>query len=399
MPDLIFVSMENWDEVWRRNQFLCAGLARRSPESRILFVGLPRDVTNDLRRGRLPSLGSADEAAPGLPNVTLTRPLKLLPNTLAVGRRVNEALFRAHVRRAARRLGLRSYVLWLNPHSAVHMAGCLGEQAVVYDITDDWTTLTQSPALARLTVEQDAALCRRADAVIVCSQRLLEMKRGLAPSLHLIPNGVDAAHYERVLDGDGPPPAPMGGWPRPVLGYTGSIHPDRVDIALVESLARRFPQGTVALVGPDMLPEGDRRRLRACPNVVLSGPVPYAQVPDVMRAFDVCITPHRVSAFTESLNPIKLWEYLAAGKPVVATDVAGFRDFPQFVRIAQDAEGFARAVEDALREDPALGEARRAEARRHSWDARLDDVLGVLDALPAGRAAARPAEGEPARVS
>lgn len=389
MPDLIFVSMENWDEVWRRNQFLCAGLARRSPGHKILFVGLPRDLTNDLRRGRMPSPADADQAVPGLPNVTLTRPAKLLPNTLAAGRRFNEKLFRDHVKRAARRLGMRSPVLWLNPHSAVHMAGRMGEKAVVYDITDDWTTLTQSPALARRTAEQDAALCRRADAVIVCSERLLELKRGLADGPHLIPNGVDADHYRRVLDGAGPLPVPAQSWPRPVLGYTGSVHPDRVDVPLVESLARRFSSGTVALVGPDMLPAGDRHRLRACPNVMLPGPVPYAQVPDFMRAFDVCITPHRVSAFTESLNPIKLWEYLAAGKPIVATDVAGFRDFPQFVRVAGDADGFARAVEDALREDPSLGEARRAEARRNSWDARLDQVQEVLGTST---------EGEPARA-
>jgi len=394
MPDLIFVSMENWDEVWRRNQFLCAGLARRFPQDKILFVGLPRDVTNDLRRGRLPSLAAADTPVPGLPNVTLTRPVKLLPNTLVVGRRLNEKLFRDHVRRAAERLGLKAPVLWLNPHSAVHMAGRMGERGVVYDITDDWTTLTQSPTLTKLTVDQDAALCRRADAVIVCSERLQEMKRGLTNDLHLVQNGVDAAHYARVLDGAGPLPSPAGGWSKPVLGYTGSIHPDRVDVSLVEHLARRFPAGTVALVGPDMLPAADRQRLQSCPNVVLTGPRPYADLPDIMRAFDVCITPHRVTPFTESLNPLKLWEYLAAGKPIVATDVAGFRDYPQLVRIAADAGGFASAVEDALREDRAAGEARRAEARRHSWDARLDQVQEVLDALPA----APSLTGEPAHA-
>lgn len=398
MPDLIFVSMENWDTVWRRNQFLCAGLARRFPEHKILFVGLPRDVTNDLRHGRLPALGDADEVVPGLPNITLTRPIKLLPNTLAAGRRFNEKLFRSHVQRAARRLGLQSPLLWLNPHSAVHMAGKMGEKSVVYDITDDWTTLTQSPALARLTIDQDAALCRRADAVIVCSERLFEMKRGLTDRLHLVPNGVDPDHYARVLDGNGPLPSPADGWHHPVLGYTGSIHPDRVDVSLVESLARRFPQGTVALVGPNMLPAGDRQRLQSCPNVVLTGPVPYAQVPDIMRAFDVCITPHRVTAFTESLNPIKLWEYLAAGKPIVATDVAGFRDYPQFVRLARDADGFAQAVESALQEAPSAGEARRAEARRHSWDARLDQVQAVLEALPISRAADHTTERKPVRV-
>ncbi len=379
MQDLIFVSMENWDDVWRRNQFLCAGLARRFPDRKILFVGLPINVTNDIRRGRLPNLNQTDSAVPGLPSITLTRPLKLLPDTLGWGRRLNEALLRRHVRAAARRLGMKSPVLWLNPHSAVHMAGQMDESQVIYDITDDWTTLTQSPALTKLTVAQDAALCRRADAVIVCSERLYDMKQGFTERLYLIPNGVDADHYKSVLNGAGPLPAPADGWARPVLGYTGTIHPDRVDVPLVESLAKRFPSGTIALVGPNMLAGEDRQRLAACGNVVLTGPVPYAEVPEIMRAFDVCITPHRVTPFTESLNPIKLWEYLAAGKPIVATPVAGFRDYPQLVHLASDANGFALAVESALTEDPAVGEARRSEARRHSWNSRLDQIVEVMD--------------------
>ena len=378
MQDLIFVSMENWDDVWRRNQFVCAGLARRFPDRKILFVGLPTNVTNDIRRGRLPSL-SADRTVPGLPNITLTRPLKLLPDTLGWGRRLNEALFRRHVRAAAGRLEMQSPVLWLNPHSAVHMAGQMGESQVIYDITDDWTTLTQSPALTKLTIAQDAALCRRADAVIVCSERLYDMKQGLTERLHLISNGVNADHYTSVLDGTGPLLSPANDWARPVLGYTGTIHPDRVDVPLVEALAKRFPAGTIALVGPNMLGGEDRQRLEACGNVALTGPVSYVAVPEIMRAFDVCITPHRVSPFTESLNPIKLWEYLAAGKPIVATNVAGFRDYPQLVRLASGADAFAEAVKAALAEDPSAGEARRSEARRHSWNSRLDKIVEVMD--------------------
>ena len=111
----------------------------------------------------------------------------------------------------------------------------------------------------------------------------------------------------------------------------------------------------------------------------MTGPISYAEVPETMRAFDVCITPHRVTPFTESLNPIKLWEYLAAGKPIVAAPVAGFRDYPQLVRLASGADAFASAVEAALAEDPAAGEARRFEARRHSWNSRLDEIVEVID--------------------
>ncbi|MDB5334092.1 MAG: hypothetical protein JWP03_5243 [Phycisphaerales bacterium] len=174
-------------------------------------------------------------------------------------------------------------------------------------------------------------------------------------------------------------------WAGPVLGYTGTIHPDRVDVELVEAVARKMRAGSVVLVGPNMLPGDQSERLRKCGNVFLPGPVPYAEIPNIMRAFDVCITPHRVTAFTESLNPIKLWEYLAAGKPIVSTDVAGFRDYPQFVRIASGADEFLAAAEAGMREGPHLRPARRAEARRHSWAGRVDQISAVLETCGAKR--------------
>jgi glycosyltransferase involved in cell wall biosynthesis len=218
------------------------------------------------------------------------------------------------------------------------------------------------------------------------------MKAPLTAALHLIPNGVHAEHYRRVGDAAGPRPADTQGWSAPVLGYTGSIHSDRVDLSLLEALAQRLPGATVALVGPVMLSAGERQRLARWPNIVLTGARPYRLIPEYMRAFDACITPHVVTAFTESLNPIKLWEYLAAGKPVLSTRVAGFRDYPQFVYLADDAEGFAQRLPQALGEDPDLPARRRAEAAKHSWDARLDAVEAVIAACVGADGRARRGE-------
>lgn len=381
-PDLIFVSLENWDEVWRRNQFLCDTLARRFPGTKLLFVGPARDVSNALRRGRLRELRATSAAwtVPATPNVTVTRPLKLLPNSLALGRWFNAGLQRRHVRRVARRLGLRAPALWLNDHHAVPLAGgALDEQAVVYDVTDDWIAFAASPSERELIRRRDAELCVAADAVITCSERLFQDKQKLARRVHLIPNGVHAEHYARVLDGCGPLPPAAAAWPKPVAGYLGTVHPSRVDVDLVAAVARQLPGGgSIVLLGPDHLPEPDRARLRSLGNVFLVPAVPYAQAPDYLRAFDVCLVPHVVTPFTESLNPIKLWEYLAAGKPIVSTRVAGFRDYPEHVALADTAEEFAAAIGRALAEDPERGRKRRSAAAAHSWSARVDAVVDVV---------------------
>ena len=379
ISDMVFVSLEGWDEIWRRNQFVCAELLKRDPQMRILFVSPPRDVSNALRTTRWKALRSKGIApAEFAGRLDFYRTLKLLPNTFVFGRAINEWLARRQIAAEVKKMALSRPLLWINAHEYGHLAGRLGEKAVIYDITDDWTELKQPAYAASLTRRQDAALCQKADAVIVCSERLAELKRPMCSELHLIPNGVDSDHYRRVLDGSGALPAECAKWARPVFGYTGTIHPDRLDLELLENVANRLAKGSIVMLGPNHLTPDQIARLRACGNVYLPGPIPYARIPEFMRAFDVCIVPHRVTAFTESLNPIKLWEYLAAGKPIASTNVAGFKGYPEFVYLASDAEQFAAAMQMALRENPMLPDARRTEAAKHSWKDRVRQIEGVL---------------------
>ena len=390
-PDLIFVSLENWDEIWRRNQFVCDELARRFPRTKILFVAPPHDVSNQLRRGHWRAL--RDNAVRGWTvsetrNVTVVRPVKLMPNSLAVGRWFNAWLARRHVRRCVRRLGLRSPVLWLNDHNAVHMVGKLREHGVIYDVTDDWIEFAPTPRQRRLAQYQDARLCAVAGAVITCSERLYQDKHKIARKVHLVPNGVDPGHYDKVLDGRGPLPSAAAAWPKPVVGYVGTVHPSRVDVALVAARARRVVPGSIVLLGPDHLTPADRALLSPLKNVFLVPAVPYAEVPAYMQAFDVCLVPHVVTPFTESLNPIKLWEYLAAGKPIVSTPVAGFRDYPEHVYLAETAAEFAEAIALALNEPDARSRRRKSTARLHSWSSRVDQIVEVVRACAKSSAAA-----------
>ncbi len=393
MNDLVFISLENWDEIWRRNQFICAELSRRYPHQKILFVGLPHDNSHSLRRGRVSKLRpTAPQSLPDFPNIFFFRPTKWWPNTLERGRKANEFSFRQQVKSAAHKLGITRPLLWINAHSAHHLLGQMDESATIYDITDDWISAQQSNAARELLVRQDADLCARADATIVCSQRLFDMKTSLAKNLFLVPNGVDLQHYAGVAAGTTAVEVSTCGWNHPVLGYVGTVHPERVDVALVEAVARAFPQGTVALVGPNLLGEAGSKPLATLKNVVLTGAVSYAKVPAFLSTFDVCLVPHLESEFTESLNPIKLWEYLATGKPVVSTNVAGFRDFSALCHIASGAQDFVAACHAALSENAAhqtashqnaAQAARLDAAQNNSWKARVDQIEAIIAPLGA----------------
>lgn len=383
MRDLIFVSMEDWDDVWRRNQFLCAALSRRFPTMKILFVGLPINVSHQIRRGRFSgSTGPATWTVPGFPNITFTRALKLFPDSIGAGRVLNELAARLHIRRVASKLGIKAPLLWLNPHSAVHTAGKMGESAVVYDITDDWALVPSFSERERnLIAAQDRRLCARADLVVVCSEALERSRGPRSKRVLLLPNGVDVEHYAGVMHGANGHGANGSGLPHPVFGYTGTLHRDRIDAGLLVRLARSFPEGSVVLVGPDHLDAGTRATLAAEKNMHLCGPAPYAEIPQKMAGFDVCIVPHMMTPFTESLNPIKLWEYLASGKPVVSTDVAGFRDYSDLCHVAGEPEEFIAACRAALGENGARSAERVAVARRNSWESRLDTLIEALEPL------------------
>ena len=376
--DLIFVSLENWDDIWRRNQFLCAKLTERHPDSRILFVGLARNLFREMLRGKWQALfAPKSSTAPGFPRVTLVHPWQVFPNRFRVGRWFNEMVARRQIRKVAERIRIQNAILWLNAHDAAHMAGRMGESAVVYDVTDDWSKVSQPGARRRRTIRQDALLCRRADAVIVCSETLREDKEFLSRHVHLVPNGVDAAHYAAAASPRSKPPG-VTLWRGHIYGYTGTLHGDRIDVELVRRLAGIIGHaGSVVLIGPDHLSVTERERLRL-PNIFMVGAVPYERLPEYMHWFDACIVPHKVTPFTESLNPIKLWEYLALGKPIVATRVAGFRDYPQFVHLVDNAEEIAGWATLALKEPAGVAAERRAEAAQHSWEARCDAVENVL---------------------
>ena len=216
-PELVFISLEPWSDLWRRNQFVVESLVRRNPGLRVLFVVPPSNLG---RRGTR----FGDSAGPlqgprrleGYDRIWLAQPARLPLETVPAIREVNNRLYEKTLDRWCRRLGFRRPALWINDHHRVHLARRVGVFGpVVYDITDDWTAMTTDDRHRALMVDHDAELCRRADAVIVCSQRLYEIKRPLvrdSDRLHLIPNGVHVEHYATVTNRSLPIPEAARAW-------------------------------------------------------------------------------------------------------------------------------------------------------------------------------------------
>ncbi|MCL1872385.1 MAG: glycosyltransferase [Promicromonosporaceae bacterium] len=369
---VVLVSLEPWDDVWRRNQHLAAGLLRRDPGLRLLVVEPPVDVAHGLRRGTLPRPGRGLRQGPALDGVEpgrlwLYEPTKVLPRRVA--RRGDRRRDKAVVR-AARRAGLQQPTAWINDPRAAGLLDASGWPAV-YDVTDDWVAADRPPAERARLVHGEDVLLWRAAAVTVCSPALADRKAAAGPVL--VTNGVDVARYRR------PAPRPADLPAAPVALYVGTLHRDRLDLAvcLATAAALAGRGGSLVAVGPVALAGQDVALLEGA-GVVLLGARPYTEVPAYLQHADALVVPHVVDEFTDSLDPLKLYEYLAVGRPVVSTPVAGFRDRRDpAVRVAEPGE-FPAAVADAAAGTHAT---RKAPADLPTWERQVGLFGDVLDAV------------------
>ncbi len=212
--------------------------------------------------------------------------------------------------------------------------------------------------------QEERALIRAAGRVFVHSPGLMERKGHLNPATRLTPNGVDFDAFSR----DWPEPGALAAIPRPRLGYTGALK-KHLDFELLHEVATANPGWSLVLVGaaePHPEIEAPLARLRALPNVHLLPPVASGAVPALVAHFDACMLPYRRMPYTDQIYPLKLHEYLAAGKPVLATSIRTVREFAPVVTVADTAAAWSAALR-APGTDVAAVRHRQDVARQYDW--------------------------------
>ena len=276
--------------------------------------------------------------------------------------RVGQSLLAPVLRRDFARLGLRRPVLIAGLPHAADVLSRLPSRLVVYHCADDYAHVRGFP---RSLPDLEADLCRRADLVVTTSETLCQSRARFNPHTCWIPNGADVEHFSAPAA----PAAELRNVPHPIVGFVGGLS-EWVDLDLVARLARQRPEWTFLLVGPVGI---DTSAVDALPNVRLLGPRPYADLPALLAAMDVGLIPFKRNDVTYHADPIKAYEYLAAGLPVVATDMPALRRLTPLVALAESAEGFQHRVRAALEAGRDVGRAeRQAEARRHGWTSRFE---------------------------
>jgi glycosyltransferase involved in cell wall biosynthesis len=303
------------------------------------------------------------------PNLFVLAPLAIPFYGSDVVRTTNRALLRLQILRAIKSLGFRDYLSWSYLPASAPVSGTLGETLVVYQCVDEFSAFADTNG--RHIAELEEQLLRKADLVITSAERLRESKSKVNPHTVLVRHGVDFQHFVKACDAATVVPEDLAKLPKPVIGFFGLVA-EWLDMEAIAACAKANPRASVSLIGK-VAPDADVSALRALPNVHFLGRKGYGELPAYCKGFDVALMPFRVNELTLNANPLKVREYLAAGLPVVSSDLPEVRKV-ELCRIAKTPEDYVREVKACLDEGggPKL---ERAKAIEHEgWAARVDEI-------------------------
>ncbi len=369
--------------MWTNKQHIMSRLAR---DHRVYHVdfgspSLPRFAWRRFRseRSGLP-LSASVEADGGVHVVTIYRPslAAMLPAHSQARIFLEFDLRLRMLRRFLVDQGLTDSILWIYHPGFGKAALDLPHRLSLYDCVDEYSEFPNYRRSPGWLIQREAELCRAADLVFTTSQTLLEKKRPLNPDhTHLAHNVGDAAHFGRALDPELRVPEDIAGLRRPVVGFIGAVSDYKLNVDWIEHLAASRPGISIVLIGPVGLSDASQnhRRLQRFENVHLLGHRPYEQLPAYVKGFDVAVIPYNLNEYTAHCFPIKFFELLATGKPVVISALPALEGYFDDVRVARDAEEFSRHCEEAVA-DPVRGGARRlALAGENDWDSRIRQIM------------------------
>jgi glycosyltransferase involved in cell wall biosynthesis len=285
------------------------------------------------------------------------------------------------LRRIEKVLNLQNVIFWSYNPLFIDFIGKLREKLFVFDTVDNWSLHPEYIKLVKpqKILENYRIISDRADLIFTVSENLLDFYHehfNREENIYRVPNGVDFEHYndKEILNGE-------RAFPRinePIIGYLGTIE-ERLDFDLIARLAELNPDKKIALCGPIWKPVAKTlKELQAkYSNIIATGRIHYAEAPRYLNRFAVAIIPHKITGFTESMNPMKIYEYLAAGLPIVST--VSLPEFSSLIKQTTNPVIFNEMLNESLAEDSAEKRTpRRLAVKPHSWEARVDFMLGKV---------------------
>jgi len=270
------------------------------------------------------------------------------------------------------------YIVWSYNPLTTEYFNQLKPRLFVFDAVDNWSIHPSYVKVKNRILDNYQIITGKSD-IIFTVARELENVFADNKRVYWVPNGIDFEHYQQeysLLD------KRIADIPHPIIGYIGIIL-GRIDMKIIKYLAEQNPNKSIVLVGSykGYLHYWDRRlvqELEKINNIYLLGYLPYDQAPMYIQQFDVAIIPHNPDSYVAATNPMKMYEYLACGKPIVATPAPGIDMFDDIAVASEPAEFNNKMIEALASDNLDKQTARRALAQTHGWQDRVDQMLNLI---------------------
>ena len=394
--DLIIFSLSRWDAPYSSPSF---SLAKEfSKNNRVFYIDHPFSVKDFVTNYSKPAVRSrkdallwgkniytkSDKYPERLTMVTprITLPINFLPDGAIYDylSKFNDKIIFDAIRQIIRDFDVKQFIFFnaFDPYFCRDFPSDITPVKKVYQSMDD---LTQVPYTAKHGTRLEAEIIRKYDLTLTTSRELRRLKLQHSNQVYLHPNAADFSSFSRALSEKFPRPAelvPAEG--KKIIGYTGNIE-SRIDYELLKAIIEYHPDKIIAMVGPVTTPEHKTIRLTEYPNVIMTGSKKIDELPAYLQYFDCALIPFKKNTLTRSIYPLKINEYLAAGRPVVATDFSeDIQSFQEVIYIGRDPGEFVQLIDQAIQENNTERiKARTAVANTNTWAARVEKFWEILE--------------------
>jgi glycosyltransferase involved in cell wall biosynthesis len=386
--DIIIVGQQPWDTEIGSN---CKDIALEfSKNNRVLYVNRPLDSITRFRHASDPlvkkRIDIINKKQDGLLQIQprlwtyypdrIVRSINWIRSNFIynIFNKANNKRFAASIRRAADQLGFKEFILFNDDDifNGYYLKELLKPKISIYYSRDYLLTVDYWKRHGTIL---EPKLIAKSDLCVANSVSLADYCRKYNPNSHYVGQGCDITNFTQYK---GEAPEDISRIKKPVIGYIGAIQSLRLDIELLKYIAQQRPDYSIVLVGPEdeAFKNSD---LHKTPNVYFLGSKPTAQVPAYVNEFDVCLNPQVINEVTKGNYPRKIDEYLAMGKPVVATRTDAMSVFADYTYLCDTHSDYVTAIDKALQEDSsALHKARAKYAGTHTWENSVGEIYKAI---------------------
>lgn len=379
--DIICLSTTDWDNLLTRKQRFMQKFARQG--NRVLYIEAQVNLLNlatgiDNWRRVFRWIKGPRKIEDNLYVATLPLVLPFFQMSVIINR-INNWFILRFLKSWLRRLDFRNIILWTYTPYSDSFIGKLGEKLAIYECVDEFSAsrgLVRPKTIASL----ERRLLKSVDIVVVTHDNLYKSKKNVAKNIYTIPNGAEVEHFNKASLPQTQVAAEIKDIPNPVIGFLGLIQ-YWIDLDLIRHIAVSRPKWSIVLIGP-VGRLAEINKVKKLPNVYLLGRKNYTDLPSYIKAVDVCINPYVLDGTAQNCSPLKLYEYLASGKPIVSVDMPEARKFDSLLSIGLDYDDFVKKIQriiENLPEDKTKIDARIKSSEKHSWNIRFSKLEEVLE--------------------